>query len=213
MEALAAVRGFAQRVRTGALACLIAATGGGACPTFAAPASRPAAAISADGHLDITLPPNILRNDEVHKHLTSGLTTVFLLTVNDATARVEIRYDLWDEKFLVTIVDSERRVQKTSIDSFEHLADWWSRTPLRTGPARTEARAKLEVIPFSASEEEDAQRWLARSIGESGNVADQGDTSSATRSAGGILDLLIGTSVQRHPLQTWRWTLHAERPK
>jgi len=26
-----------------------------------------------------------------------------------------------------------------------------------------------------------------------------------------MLDLLIGTSVQRHPLQTWRWTLHPEQ--
>jgi len=97
----------------------------------AAPATRPIATISADGHLDITLPANILRNDEVHKHLTSGLTTIFLLNVNDSGARVEIRYDLWDEKFLVTTIDSERTVRKTSIDSFEHLAEWWSRTPLR----------------------------------------------------------------------------------
>lgn len=181
--------------------------------TAAAPASRPVATLSADGHLDITLPPNILRNDEVQKHLTSGLTTVFLLTVNDSTARVEIRYDLWDEKFLITIIDSERHVQKTTIDSFEHLADWWSHTPLRTGPARDEAHAKLEVIPFSASEEEDAQRWLARSIGAGSNQGDPSQPNDATRSAGGILDLLIGTSVQRHPLQTWRWTLHAERAK
>lgn len=179
----------------------------------AAPPSHPRATISADGHLDITLPPNVLRNDEVRKHLTSGLTTVFLLTVNDSGARIEIRYDLWDEKFLVTTIDSERHLQKTSIDSFEHLVDWWSRTPLRTGKARDDIRAKLEVIPFSASEEEDAQRWLARSIGGGGNAADPSQRENATGSTGGILDLLIGTSVQRHPLQTWRWTLHAERDK
>lgn len=177
----------------------------------AAPANKPVATNSADGHLDITLPASILRNDEVQKHLTSGLTTVFLLVVNDSGARVEIRYELWDEKFLVTIIDSERRVQKTSIDTFEHLADWWSRTPLRVGKARSEVRAKLEVIPFSAREEEDAQRWLARSIGASSNTADPSQKSDAASSAGGILDLLIGTSVQRHPLQTWRWTLHAEK--
>jgi len=173
----------------------------------AAPATRPIATISADGHLDITLPANILRNDEVHKHLTSGLTTIFLLNVNDSGARVEIRYDLWDEKFLVTTIDSERTVRKTSIDSFEHLAEWWSRTPLRVGKAGSEARAKLEVIPFSASEEEDAQRWLAHSIGANGNAADPAQKDQI----GGMLDLLIGTSVQRHPLQTWRWTLHPEQ--
>jgi hypothetical protein len=179
----------------------------------APPASHPIATISADGHLEVRLPPNVLRNDEVRKHLTSGLTTVFLLTINDSGARVEIRYDLWDEKFLVTTIDSERRVQKTSIDSFEHLVDWWSRTPLRAGKARDESRAKLEVIPFSASEEEDAQRWLAKSIGASGNEADPTQRNSATGTTGGILDLLIGTSVQRHPLQTWRWNLHAEKER
>jgi len=179
----------------------------------AAPASHPRATISADGHLDITLPANILRNDEVRKHLTSGLTTVFLLTAGDSGARVEIRYDLWDEKFLVTTIDSERRVQKTTADSFDHLAEWWSRTPLRTGEARDNIHAKLEVIPFSASEEEDAQRWLARSIGTSSNAAAADEHPNAAGSTGGILDLLIGTSVQRHPLQTWRWTLHAERAK
>ena len=147
------------------------------------------------------------------RSVARGLTTVFLLNVNDSGARVEIRYDLWDEKFLVTTIDSERTVRKTSIDSFEHLADWWSHTPLRTGPARNEPHAKLEVIPFSASEEEDAQRWLARSIGAGSNPGDPSQPNDATRSAGGILDLLIGTSVQRHPLQTWRWTLHAERVK
>ena len=175
----------------------------------AAPASRPVVTTSADGHLEITLPANILRNDEVQKHLTSGLTTVFLLTVNDSGARIEIRYDLWDEKYLVTTLDSERHVQKSSIDSFEHLADWWSHTPLRAGKARSEARVKLEVIPFSASEEEDAQRWLAHSIGANSTEVDPGQK----KDAGGILDLLIGTSVQRHPLQTWRWTLRTERPR
>jgi hypothetical protein len=179
----------------------------------AAPANKPVATLSADGHLDVTLPASILRNDEVQRHLTSGLTTVFLLTVNDSGARVEIRYELWDEKFLVTIIDSERRTQQTSIDTFEHLADWWSRTPLRVGKARNEVRAKLEVIPFSAREEEDAQRWLARSIGASSNAADPAQKKDAAGTAGGILDLLIGTSVQRHPLQTWRWTLHAEKQR
>jgi len=175
----------------------------------AAPASRPVATISADGHLDITLPPNSLRNDEVQKHLTSGLTTVFLLSVNDSGARVEIRYDLWDEKYLVTTVDSERRIRKSSIDSFEHLADWWSHTPLRAGKASREARVKLEVIPFSASEEEDAQRWLSHSIG-----VNSGQTDPSRKSeTGGILDILIGTSVQRHPLQTWRWTLRPEKER
>jgi len=177
----------------------------------AAPATRPVATITPGGQLDITLPANILRNDEVRKHLTSGLTTVFLLTANDGGARVEIRYELWDEKFLVAVIDGERRVQKTSIDTFEHLAEWWSRTPLRTGKAQSEVRAKLEVIPFSAREEEDAQRWLARSIGESSNTADPAQRNDATARAGSILDLLIGTSVQRHPLQTWRWTLRAEK--
>jgi len=179
----------------------------------AAPATRPVATITPGGQLDITLPANILRNDEVRKHLTSGLTTVFLLTANDGGARVEIRYELWDEKFLVAVIDGERRVQKTSIDTFEHLTDWWSHTPLRSGPARSDAHAKLEVIPFSASEEEDAQRWLARSIGAGSNAGDPSQPADAARSTGGILDLLIGTSVQRHPLQTWRWTLHAERAK
>jgi hypothetical protein len=179
----------------------------------AAPATRPVATIAPGGQLDITLPANILRNDEVRKHLTSGLTTVFLLTANDGGARVEIRYELWDEKFLVAVIDGERRVQKTSIDTFEHLADWWSRTPLRTGKGQSEVRAKLEVIPFSAREEEDAQRWLARSIGESSNTADPAQRNDATARTGSILDLLIGTSVQRHPLQTWRWTLRAEKPR
>ena len=175
------------------------------------PPHVPVATLSSDGHLDVTLPASILRNDEVQKHLTSGLTTVFLLTVNDGGARVEIRYELWDEKFLVTVIDSERRIQKTSIDTFEHLAEWWARTPLRVGKARSEVRAKLEVIPFSAREEEDAQRWLARSIGASSNAADPAQKKDAASTAGGILDLLIGTSVQRHPLQTWRWTLRAEK--
>lgn len=179
----------------------------------AAPANKPVATITPAGQLDITLPVNILRNDEVRKHLTSGLTTVFLLTANDGGARVEIRYELWDEKFLVAVIDGERRVQKTSIDTFEHLAEWWSRTPLRIGKAQSEVRAKLEVIPFSAREEEDAQRWLARSIGESSNTADPSQRSDATSRAGSILDLLIGTSVQRHPLQTWRWTLRAEKAR
>ena len=175
-------------------------------------ATRPVATITSDGALDLTLPATVLRNDEVRKHLTSGLTTVFLVTANDTRARIEIRYDLWDEKYLVTIVDSERRVQKTSIDTFEHLADWWSRTPLRVGKGKGDVRMKLEVIPFSAVEEEDAQRWLARSIGASSNAADP-SRSDGSGSAGSILDLLIGTSVQRRPLQTFRWTLHAERAK
>ncbi|HWS72231.1 MAG TPA: hypothetical protein VN605_08955, partial [Thermoanaerobaculia bacterium] len=155
------------------------------------------------------------------KQLTSGLTTVFVATLADRDAaggalRVEIRYELWDETYLVQVLDLTGRKQELTFHSFDQLVDWWSRAHLRLGhlaDAPASLRLKLELVPFSAGEEADAKRWLAHAIGEAAGpaAAPRGGASAGEASGGNILDLVIGTSMRRKAVQAWQWTVRLER--
>lgn len=180
----------------------------------APPNNVPRVSVAPSGEVDVVLPPSVLRLAEVRKHLASGLTTAFV-TVLDArergAVRVEIRYEPWDENYLVATLEANGRRQKTTLPTYERLVEWWSRTPLRIGRSTASTiRLKLDVVPFSATEEADAQRWLSRSLGSASATS---DPSQPDASAGALLDLIIGTSVQRRPILSFRWTVTPERAR
>jgi len=57
----------------------------------------------------------------------------------------------------------------------------------------------MSVLPFSAAEEEDARQWLSKAGGV-------GSASRGARSPG-LVDVLIGTTIQAKPLLTFQWTV------
>jgi len=130
--------------------------------------------------------------------------------------RVDVRYELWDEVFLVSAMGIDGRVRRESLPSFDRLLAWWrgstcrSSPPLRSTPSPKPAvpgrcRCASRSSPFSQSEQRDTQRWLADSIerpqrGESTAppraepLTGTLDASSPRRSSASGWSAMIGTS-------------------
>jgi len=155
------------------------------------------------GVLSASLPASVLQDASVRKQLASGLTTTFLLVVREGKnlsgARMEVRYDLWDEVWLVKRVEFDGKVDRQRVASPEALEKWW-RTPARlllTNADRVVLQVDLSVLPFSAAEEEDARQWITKS----------GGVGTATGGGGGIVDALIGTTISARPITSFRWNV------
>lgn len=160
--------------------------------------------VQPGGVVAATLPVSILNDANVRKQLRSGLTTTFLLVARQrdtrivSGARIEIRYDLWDEVWIAQKVDFDRKSERQRLASIEALEKWW-RTPLRvlaTRAARVPLQVDLSVLPFSAAEEEDARQWITKSGGV-----------GAGEAGTGLVDALIGTTLSAKPLASYRWNV------
>lgn len=156
------------------------------------------------GVVAAALPGSVLQDRSVKKQLGSGLTTTFLVAARQRDtgrvtgARVEVRYDLWDEVWLVKRVEFDGRTDRQRLASADALEKWW-RTPLRlfaTGADRVVLQVDLHVLPFSAAEEDDARQWITKSGGV-GTAA----------GSGGLVDALIGTTISAKPITSFRWNV------
>ena len=186
-----------MRRTAAALVLLLSALAAGAQP------QRPAFTVQG-GVVGATFPTSVLQDRNVRKQLNSGLTTTFLVVARQreldrATgARIEVRYDLWDEVWIVRRIEFDGRVDRQRLSSSEALEKWW-RTPVRllsTNAARVALQVELSVLPFSAAEEEDARQWISKS----GGVGTAGG-------GGGIVDALIGTTISARPITSYRWSV------
>jgi hypothetical protein len=181
-------------------------------------AAAPRATRTSDGSTRLVLPPSVLMRDDVRRQLTNGLTTVFLVRgkseAAEGRARVEIRYELWDERFLAAILDANGR-RTASLPNFDGLVKWWEqsplalRTPTGTFRAGTSLEVTVDVLPFSAREEADAEEWLSRSISKAQSASGLGKElpHAGSESGSNFFDLLIGTAIKRKPLLQFRWTI------
>ena len=160
--------------------------------------------VQPGGVVAATLPLSILNDASVRKQLRSGLTTTFLFVARQrdtkmvSGARIEIRYDLWDEVWIVQKIEHDRKSERQRLTTLDALEKWW-RTPLRlmsTKASRIALQIDLSVLPFSAAEEKDARQWITKSggVGTSGNGA-------------GLVDALIGTTISARPLSSYRWNV------
>jgi hypothetical protein len=161
---------------------------------------RPAFGVQPGGLVTATLPVSVLHSPAVRKQLASGLTTTFVVAARQRDrvggARIEVRFDLWDEVWLVRRIDLDRREDRQRLASMDALEKWWH-VPMRiftTADRAIPLQVDLSVLPFSASEEEDARQWIAKG----GGVA---------RPSGGegLVDVLIGTTLSAKPIIRWRW--------
>lgn len=147
-------------------------------------APTPTATVRGGGRLYISRLPPILSDDEVKKHLMTGLTTTFVLEVTARAAggrkvaggaQVAVRFDLWDEKYLIVVGDARSAGPQAEAANLEHLVEWWRNSEFEVasngelasgGP--WQVSVSLAVLPFSHTEQLDAQRWLADSLREPG---------------------------------------------
>ncbi len=163
---------------------------------------RPAFTLQ-NGVVAASLPVSVLQDKGVRRQLGSGLTTTFLVVVRQRDtgtvtgARVEVRYDLWDEVWLVKREDFDGKTERQRVATNEALEKWW-RTPVRlftTNAARVALQVDLNVLPFSTAEEDDARAWITKSGGV------------GTGSGGGLVDALIGTTISAKPITSFRWNV------
>jgi len=171
------------------------------------------------------LPP-ILAEEEVRTHLKTGLTTTFLFRVEPrqrkvvAGARIEVRYELWDEVFHVAVLTPGNRPEVRVIPTAEELSAWWRQLALvlmqreaRLSTGR-EVRIVLDVIPFSQAESDDTERWFSEVIGAAARTGgEETDRSPDDReeSLGRVLSVMIATSIQRRALTSYEWPLQLPR--
>ncbi|HEX2222853.1 MAG TPA: hypothetical protein VHN15_01460 [Thermoanaerobaculia bacterium] len=178
-----------------------------------------------NGRLLVGALPDVLSRPEVRPHLTNGLTStlVVAVTVTDGQGgkargggRMDVRYELWDEAFFVSSVGADRKLRLETLPSFERLVGWWRGLELpAVAPDRLSAsqpwrvQVRVSLVPFSESEQEDAQKWLSDSVAGGKSSAEQ--TSASARESperlGNVLDLLVATSIQRRPLVSYDWNL------
>ena len=163
---------------------------------------RPSFTVQGDV-VSATLPSSVLQNASVQKQLGSGLTTTFLVVARETKrltgVRLEVRYDLWDEVWLVKRIDFEGKVDRQRLTSRDALEKWW-RTPVRllsTTADRVLLQVDVSVLPFSTAEEEDARQWITKS----------GGVGTGAGSSGGIVDALIGTTISAKPITSFRWNV------
>jgi hypothetical protein len=169
--------------------------------------------------------PDVLARPEVRPHLSSGLTTTFVVRVSATDGRgakasggatVAVRWEPWDEVFQVVMAGAAGGAHRESLASPDRLAAWWRDLKLPVLAAGTlaadgswQVKMAVQVVPFSESEREDTQRWFSESVG-SGQRSNAEDASAAAREpagAGMVLDLLVATSIRRRSLVSYDWTL------
>jgi len=95
-------------------------------------------------------------------------------------------------------VDFDGRIDPQRITSSEALEKWW-RTPVRvfaSVASKVRLQVDLNVLPFSAAEEDDARAWITKSGGV-GTAA----------SGNGLVDALIGTTISAKPITSFRWNV------
>jgi hypothetical protein len=192
-------------------------------PLGAGAAQAPAIEAAREG-LTLSRLPAVLAEGEVRKQLATGLTTsfVFETTARDARgvktkggARIDVRYELWDEVYIVTRIDASGRAQKTTLPSFEKLGEWWreARLVVIRPPAAGRAagvQVRLRVIPFSQAEQLDAQRWFSQALsaersGSAGALSEA--VEDQPESLNQVLGLLMATSIGRAALLEYQWNL------
>jgi hypothetical protein len=183
-------------IRSIAIAALLPAAAAMAAeprPTFVAQPGRVVAAV---------LPAALLSDKEVQRQIGSGLTTTFVVAAKQRDAerrggaRIEIRFDLWDEVWIVRRIEFDGKQDRQRLASRDALEKWWT-VPVRLFVSvadRVALNVTLTALPFSAAEGEDAREWISKS----GGVA-------ATEGGSPLMAALIGTTLSAKPIRSWRW--------
>lgn len=170
------------------------------------------------------LPP-VFSEEIVSRHLDTGLTTSFVFQVTagrgralEGAAQVRIRYDLWDERYVIERWDARPGSPATATRARSGLGEWWrslelvvtSGVPPLVPPAS--ARITLRVLPFSQAEQRDAQDWLLRSFQDprdNPQPAPAGGRAAATESAPirNIYGSMLAASIGQRSLIKYSWTV------
>lgn len=184
--------------------------------------ARPAPVLARgpSGFLVLSRLPPVLGQAEIRRQLETGLTTTLAFEIRVAgsrtpgAARVDVRYEPWDEVFYLRQIEASGRVVRARATSFAQLAEHWRKLELavldlkKLGPRTANAEVRLRVIPFSRAEQLETQRWMSRSLtdrepGSAGALS--GALDEPATPIGQVLDLLLATSLERGALVELSW--------
>ena len=170
-----------------------------------------------DRGLFVVLPESILQDPEVSEQLASGLTNTFRILVGGSSprdplggTRIEIRYELWDEVFLIRVLEGDGNQFPHRVESPEALRAWWTQKrflliPREIPTGLSPLSLTLEFIPFSRSEQDSAREWLSKSTTRTPTRIDEGAAAQAQVTS--IFKTIMATSIKRKPLLRYRWRL------
>ena len=159
--------------------------------------------------------PAVLGDRDLRGFVQSGLTTTLALTLttrnaagerSQSRARVDVRFEPWDESFDVVLLAPPAPASRTRVTSLAGLEEWWAKLSLTFAvPAGAAGKTELalEVIPFSEQEEEDTRRWYADALGDR-SARNPGDVDV------GVFDALTLTSIKRHGVLRFSWSTRVE---
>ena len=199
-----------------------------------AEAAEPPTLALRQGSLTLSRLPPVLDDETVAPHLRTGLTTVFLFSLENraalqqkGAAQVAVRYDLWDEVYRLELSPAPSGHQPMSFvsvtgpgDSDGPLREWWRTAALRVAPAEgpwrsplDRVKVTLQVLPFSQAEQRDAQEWLLRSFRAATTAAPAlaaPGTRGADRAPAPVREFygaMLASSIGRRSLTSWSWTV------
>lgn len=189
-----------------------------------------------EGDLRLAPKASFLENPAVRDKLDSGLTATLQITVKSPPSdrsdfatgfRVDIRFEPWDEIYLVTLYQVHGGISVHQFESFDALLAWWRDPPLVLLPAQAyqawrqsatmtsssrTSTVLVELIPFSAQEQQRAREWLtaARQDQQSPSIQRIGPRrNSETRplSEPGVMQVILSTSIRREAVYREKWTI------
>lgn len=186
-------------------------------------AASPPGLEAEGGWLVLARLPAILGEAEVKRQLATGLTTSFVFEARAngrggkirGLARIDVRYELWDEVYIVTRIDAAGRVARFKLPSAERLEAWWRELRLPAlrieppGALPSKAEVRLRVIPFSQSEQLEAQRWFSQALSAegAGGAGAVSEVEDQPASLAQVLNVLLATSIGRQALLEYAWTV------
>ena len=182
-----------------------------------APAQGPDLVLRPAGLTLRRLPP-LLSEQMVARHLDTGLTTSFVFSVDAGrslrgAAQIRIRYDLWDERYTVERRDARPDSPAAAVLTKAGLGEWWRSLELVVSSSVPSARPEkakitLQVLPFSQTEQRDAQEWLLRSFRTTGENAPPGEGSPASEAPlRNLYGSMLAASIGQRSLITYSWTV------
>jgi len=158
-----------------------------------------------EGGMRVGMPAEILADEEIREQLGSGLTTGFSIRWRtglgrEGVTRIEIRYELWDEVFLVRVITRDG-VTEAVFESFEALRAWW-RGPVLSlrGEVVRGLELVLEIYPFSSVEQHNARQWLSPD-------APRPENDDVTVDSRRVMTALLASSIRREPMRRFRWKI------
>lgn len=177
----------------------------------------PPRARARDGWIEVQLSGTMLDDAGVRQRAESGLTAILVVvdrtrrTSPPGVARIAVRYELWDEVFLVSVTQADRTRSTKKADSLDALRRHLESTVIRLRPSGPddgdEMVVEVRLVPFSADEERDAREWFIDTLG----ATPKGGSSGGISSVEGVVDVLLATSIEARPVATWKWTVPLQR--